>query len=312
MDIGIIGLGKMGGGLARRLHRAGHTPIGFDLDEAERNELASDGISTADSVDELADKLEAPKVFWLMVPAGIVVDKVLDGVKPHLSEGCIVVDGGNSFYQDSMRRAAELKELGVAYVDCGVSGGVWGLEEGFCLMVGGEDDAVETLTPIFEALAPTADKGWAHFGPSGAGHFVKMIHNGIEYGLMQAYAEGFALLTAKAEFNLDTVRVSEVWQHGSVIRSWLLNLVGRALTEDGPGLDDIAPFVTDSGMGRWTVKEAIDLNISAPVLTHSLIERIQSRDDRGFHNRLLAALRNQFGGHAVKTAGADAESETGS
>ncbi len=312
MDIGIIGLGKMGGGIARRLARAGHTPVGFDLDPKERDDLAADGIGTAPSIADLAEQLEAPHVFWLMVPAGKIVDQVLADLGPHLHEGCLVVDGGNSFYQDSMRRAEELKErAGAHYIDCGVSGGVWGLEGGYCLMVGGGEEPVEYLRPIFEALAPAADKGWAHMGPSGSGHFVKMVHNGIEYGLMQAYAEGFALMTAKEEFALDTVQIANVWQHGSVIRSWLLELVERALQEDGPGLRDIAPFVADSGMGRWTVKEALDLNVPAPVLTTSLIERIQSRDDVAFYSRLLAALRNQFGGHALKAAVAGADPETG-
>ncbi len=312
MQIGIIGLGKMGGGIARRLHRAGHTPVGFDLDQKERDELAADGIGTAASIEGLADTLEAPPIYWLMVPAGKVVDKVLADLKPHLHEGCIVVDGGNSFYKDSMRRAEEMKEdVGAHYIDCGVSGGVWGLEGGYCLMVGGDDEPVEYLRPVFETLAPAPDKGWGHMGPSGSGHFVKMVHNGIEYGLMQAYAEGFALMTAKEEFGLDTVEISQVWQHGSVIRSWLLELVERALEEDGPGLDEIAPYVADSGMGRWTVKEALDLNVPAPVLTTSLIERIQSRDDRAFYSRLLAALRNQFGGHALMAAVSGADPETG-
>ncbi len=312
MNIGIIGLGKMGGGIARRLHRAGHTPIGFDLDQKERDELVADGIGTASSIADLADQLEAPHIFWLMVPAGEIVDKVLASLEPHLHEGCIVVDGGNSFYQDSMRRAKELKEdVGAHYIDCGVSGGVWGLEGGYCMMVGGDEQPVEHLRPVFEALAPAADQGWARMGPSGSGHFVKMVHNGIEYGLMQAYAEGFALMTAKEEFALDTVEISNVWQHGSVIRSWLLELVERALQEDGPALDAIAPYVADSGMGRWTVKEGLDLNVPLPVLTHSLLERIQSRDDRAFYSRLLAALRNQFGGHALKAAVSGANPETG-
>ncbi|MEM1041860.1 MAG: phosphogluconate dehydrogenase (NAD(+)-dependent, decarboxylating) [Bacteroidota bacterium] len=312
MNIGIIGLGKMGSGLVRRLHRGGHTPIGFDLDTEELAKLAYDDIGTAESLDELAGQLEAPRVFWLMVPAGEAVDSVLADLEPHLEAGSIVVDGGNSYYQDSMRRAKEMKEdVGALYVDCGVSGGVWGLEGGYCLMVGGEDEPVGHLRPVFETLAPAKDKGWGHMGPSGSGHFVKMIHNGIEYGLMQAYAEGFALMTAKEEFDLDTVEISNVWQYGSVIRSWLLELVENALQEDGPGLSDIAPYVADSGMGRWTVKEAMDLNIPAPVLTHSLIERIQSRDDRAFYSRLLAALRNQFGGHALKAAVSGADSETG-
>ncbi len=305
MQIGIIGLGKMGGGIVRRLHRAGHQPIGYDRNENEVAELEADGIGAAHSLEELAGKLDAPRAFWLMVPAGKIVDQVIESLMPHLGEGSIVVDGGNSFYQDSMRRAEALKAHGVHYIDCGVSGGVWGLEGGYCMMVGGADEPVERLTPVFEALAPAADKGWAHMGPSGSGHFVKMVHNGIEYGLMQAYAEGFAIMSAKEEFGLDLKEISNVWQYGSVIRSWLLELVERALDDDGPALAEIAPFVQDSGMGRWTAKEAIDLNIPAPVLTTSLIQRIQSRDDIAFYNRLLAALRNQFGGHALKALAAE-------
>jgi 6-phosphogluconate dehydrogenase len=280
MEIGIIGLGKMGGGIIRRLHRAGHDPIGYARTEADVAEIEAEGIRGARSVAELADQQADPCIFWLMVPSGEVVDKVIGSLRPHLSEECIVVDAG-------------------------VSGGVWGLEGGYCMMVGGPDEAVERLTPIFEALAPGEDKGWGHMGPSGSGHFVKMVHNGIEYGLMQAYAEGFAIMNAKEEFDLDIEHISNVWQYGSVIRSWLLELVERALKEDGATLADIAPYVQDSGMGRWTAKEAIDLNIPAPVLTTSLIERIQSRDDVAFYNRLLAALRNQFGGHAMQAAEAD-------
>ena len=305
MQLGIIGLGKMGGGIARRLHDAGHDPIGYDLSEEELAALESADIRAARSLDVLAAGLESPRVFWLMVPAGPVVDSVLENLAPHLEAGTVVVDGGNSFYKDSMRRAEALAERGVHYVDCGVSGGVWGQKWGYCLMVGGADEAIEALRPVFEALAPAPDEGWAHVGPSGAGHFVKMVHNGIEYGLMQAYAEGFALLNAKTEFKLDVVSISQLWQHGSVIRSWLLQLVKRAFEAEGPHLTDIAPIVQDSGMGRWTVKEAMDLNVPAPVLTSSLIERIQSRDDVAFYSRLLAALRNQFGGHAMTAVAVD-------
>ena len=310
MEIGIIGLGKMGGGIIRRLHRADHDPIGYARSEEDVAQIEAEGIRGARSVEELAGKQEGPCVFWLMVPSGPVVDSVIDSLRPHLSEGCIVVDGGNSFYKDSMRRAEELKEHGVHYVDAGVSGGVWGLEGGYCMMVGGPDEAVEYLTPIFEALAPGTDKGWGHMGPSGAGHFVKMVHNGIEYGLMQAYAEGFAVMGAKEEFDLDLEHISNVWQYGSVIRSWLLELTERALKTEGLKLDAIAPHVSDSGMGRWTAKEALDLNVPAPVLTLSLLQRIESRDDIGFHHRLLAALRNQFGGHAMEAAQADEDEES--
>ena len=307
MQLGIVGLGRMGGGIARRLHAAGHTPIGFDLDPDEVAGLEAAGIGAANSLDALVGRLEAPRVVWLMVPAGDVVDRVLDDLRPHLGEGDVVADGGNSFYKDSMRRAEELAERGVHYLDVGVSGGVWGRKEGYCLMVGGSDEAALKLRPVFEALAPAEDAGWAYLGPSGAGHFVKMVHNGIEYGLMQAYAEGFALLSSKQEFGLDTVEIAGLWQHGSVVRSWLLELVRRALADGGPALDSVAPYVEDSGMGRWTAKEAIDQNVPAPVLTLSLLQRIQSRNDTAFYNRLLAALRNQFGGHAMKAATSEEE-----
>ena len=310
MQLGIIGLGKMGGGIARRLHRNGFDPIGFDLNGAEVDELRADGIKGANSLDELVEQFESsPHIFWLMVPAGDIVDKAIESLEPYLHEGCIVVDGGNSLYKDSMRRAEELAEDGVHYLDVGVSGGVWGLEGGYCMMVGGPDVAVDKLRPVFETLAPAPDKGWAHMGPSGSGHFVKMVHNGIEYGLMQAYAEGFAIMQSKEEFGLDTVEISNVWQHGSVIRSWLLELVENALQEDGPSLDSVAPYVNDSGMGRWTAKEAIDQNVSAPILTMSLLQRIESRDDKAYYNRLLSALRNQFGGHAMKAAASEEEAE---
>lgn len=307
MQLGLIGLGRMGGGLARRLLDGGHVVVGYDLDEAEVRDLEGAGGTGVHSIDALAQALETPRAVWLMVPSGPVVDRVLDDLAPHLAAGDVVIDGGNSFYKDSMRRAEALAQRGVHYLDVGVSGGVWGQREGFCLMVGGEREAAERLRPIFETLAPEADRGWGYLGPSGAGHFTKMIHNGIEYGLMQAYAEGFALLASKTEFGLDLQQITDVWQHGSVIRSWLLSLVGRALEEQGATLEEVAPFVQDSGMGRWTVKEALDQNVPAPVLTLALLNRIQSRDDTAFYNRLLAALRNQFGGHAMKAASASDE-----
>ena len=305
MQIGIIGLGKMGGGIIRRLHRAGLDPIGYARSEKDVAALEADGIRAAHTLDELASKQGSPCVFWLMVPSGPVVDSVIESLEPHLSAGCIVVDGGNSNYKDSMRRGKELEARGIHFVDAGVSGGVWGLEGGYCMMVGGSDEAVDVLRPVFEALAPAPDKGWGHMGPCGSGHFVKMVHNGIEYGLMQAYAEGFALMEAKKEFDLDTEEIARVWQYGSVIRSWLLELVELAIQAEGPQLTEIAPYVSDSGMGRWTVKEGLDLNVPIPVLTTSLIQRIQSRDDIGYYNRLLAALRNQFGGHAMQAAESD-------
>ncbi len=310
MQLGIIGLGKMGGGIARRLHEHGFDPVGFDLNEDEVAELEADGVKGANSLDALVDQLESPPhIFWLMVPAGEIVDKAIQSLKPHLHEGCIVVDGGNSFYKDSVRRAEELAEDGVLYLDVGVSGGVWGQKGGYCMMVGGPKAAADKLTPIFEALAPAPDKGWAHMGPSGSGHFVKMVHNGIEYGLMQAYAEGFAIMQSKEEFGLDTEEISRVWQYGSVIRSWLLELIENALHDGGPALDSIAPYVNDSGMGRWTAKEAIDQNVPAPILTMSLLQRIESRDSTAYYNRMLAALRNQFGGHAMQAATSEEEAQ---
>jgi 6-phosphogluconate dehydrogenase len=292
----------MGGGIARRLIKAGHEVVGFNREEEEIDALEKDGGTGARSLEELVGKLETPRAVWLMVPSGPVVDAVIQDLLPLLAPGDTVLDGGNSFYKDSMRRHEELRQRGMHYVDVGTSGGVWGLEEGYCLMVGGDDEPVGRLSPVFEALAPAADLGWAHLGPAGAGHYTKMVHNGIEYGLMQAYAEGFALLDSKKVFDLDLQKISETWQHGSVIRSWLLGLVGRAIDAHGPDLNEIAPSVADSGMGRWTVQEAIDLNIPAPVLTLALVQRIQSRDDTAYYNRLLAALRNQFGGHAMVAA----------
>ncbi|MEP0548190.1 MAG: phosphogluconate dehydrogenase (NAD(+)-dependent, decarboxylating) [Rhodothermales bacterium] len=308
MQIGIIGLGKMGGGIIRRLHRAGLDPIGYARSEKDVNALEADGIRAAHSFDELAKKQGSPCVFWLMVPSGPVVDSVIESLEPQLGPGCIIVDGGNSNYKDSMRRGKELEARGIHFVDAGVSGGVWGLEGGYCMMVGGSDEAVDVLRPVFEALAPAPDKGWGHMGPCGSGHFVKMVHNGIEYGLMQAYAEGFAIMEAKKEFGLDLEQISNVWQYGSVIRSWLLELVELALQAEGHQLEAIAPHVTDSGMGRWTANEAIELSVPAPVLTHSLMARFESRDTIGFHHRMLAALRNQFGGHAMQAAEADEKS----
>jgi 6-phosphogluconate dehydrogenase len=299
MQLGLIGLGRMGGGIARRLLAAGHEPVGFDRDPEEVDALRRTGGGGAHSLEELVRKLEPPRAIWLMVPAGPIVDAVLDDLCPLLDPGDTVIDGGNSFYGNTMSRAEKLADDGLHLIDVGTSGGVWGEKWGFCLMIGGDEDVAERLRPVFETLAPEPDKGWAYLGPSGAGHFTKMIHNGIEYGLMQAYAEGFALLGAKKEFDLDLQGIADLWQHGSVIRSWLLELVERALSEHGGPLDEVAPHVADSGMGRWTVQEAIDQNVPAPVLTLALIGRLQSRDSTAYYNRLLAALRNQFGGHAM-------------
>ncbi len=298
MEIAMIGLGRMGANMAERLHRGGHRVIGVDPGEAARTSAAARGFEVSATAAEALAKLSVPRVVWLMVPAGEVVDQTLALLSPHLSEGDVVIDGGNSYYKDSMRRATQLLEEDVTYLDCGTSGGVWGLQEGYSLMIGGDAAAVERVGAIFRTLAPAEDRGWVHAGPSGAGHFCKMVHNGIEYGMMQAYAEGFALMQRKTEFNLDLGQVAAAWQHGSVVRSWLLDLSADALSRN-PQLDGIAPFVPDSGEGRWTVAEAIDLDVSAPVITLSLLERLRSREKNSFSDRMLSALRNQFGGHAM-------------
>jgi len=302
VELGMIGLGKMGANMAERLVNAGHRVIGFDLDDAAVAALVETGAEGASSIADLAGSLPAPRAIWMMVPAGAVVDKVIESLLPHLSEGDVVIDGGNSNYKDTMRRASELGERGIRFVDVGTSGGVWGLAEGYSMMIGGDADAVERLRPMLEALAPAADLGWGHTGLSGSGHFVKMIHNGIEYGLMESYAEGFALLRAKEDFGLDMAQIAEIWRHGSVVRSWLLDLTADALAEN-PSMEGIAPYVPDSGEGRWTVFEAIDLDVEAPVIAISLMRRIDSRDPFDYSDRLLSAMRNQFGGHAVKGTG---------
>ena len=301
MELGMIGLGRMGANMAQRLQRAGIAVTGFDPGEQARAQVAEHGIATVDALQALVQALPAPRALWLMVPSK-VVDATLDSLLPLLSAGDVVIDGGNSWYKQSQQRAARCAEVGVAFVDCGTSGGVWGLQEGYCLMIGGDADVVARLSPLFKALAPAADRGWAHVGPVGAGHFSKMVHNGIEYGMMQAYAEGFALMEKKAEFGLDVGKVAEVWRHGSVVRSWLLDLSADALRKN-PELDGIAPYVEDSGEGRWTVAEAIELDVPAPVITLSLLERLRSRQANSFSDRMLAAMRNEFGGHAIKPAG---------
>ncbi len=299
MELGMIGLGRMGANMAERLVRGGHRAVGFDPGTEARTLAASKGIEPVTSLEALVAVLPTPRCLWIMVPAGQPVDDTLDHLLPLLAPGDTVVEGGNSFYKDTMRRGQMLVGHGIHYVDCGTSGGVWGLAEGYSLMIGGEVAAVEALTPLFATLAPATDRGWARVGPSGAGHFTKMVHNGIEYGMMQAYAEGFAILQHKTDFNLDLHQVAEVWREGSVVRSWLLDLTADALGKN-PTLAGIAPYVEDSGEGRWTVAEAIDLNVAAPVITLSLLERLRSRDDDSFVDKLLAAMRNQFGGHKIK------------
>ena len=300
MKLAMIGLGKMGGNMSRRLLRDGHQVIGYNRSPEVTESMAQDaGLEPAFSLEEAVEKLPDRKVFWIMVPAGKPTESIVDKLTPLLGKGDILIDGGNSNYKETLRRGESLAEKGIYYIDVGTSGGVWGLKEGYSMMVGGEKEPVEHITPALETLAPGKDKGWGHVGPPGSGHFVKMIHNGIEYGMMQAYAEGFEILKAKEEFELDLHQVSEIWRFGSVIRSWLLDLTARAL-EENPTMEGIDDWVNDSGEGRWTVFEAIDLDIPAPVITLALQSRLTSRMEESFAHKLLAAMRNQFGGHAVK------------
>ena len=303
MELGMVGLGRMGANMAQRLVRGGHDVTGFDPDERARKSAEANGSSSAASLADLVKALRAPRTVWLMVPAGKITDDTVTALLLLLSTGDTVIDGGNSFYKDTLRRAQASAAKGVRYVDCGTSGGVWGLNEGYSMMIGGDAEAVETLRPIFETLAPAPDKGWGRVGLVGSGHFTKMIHNGIEYGLMQAYAEGFSILRHKQAFDLDLHQIGEIWRYGSVVRSWLLDLTTDALGEN-PTMDGIAPYVADSGEGRWTVNEAIDLDVPAPVITLSLLERLRSRETDSFADKLLSAMRNEFGGHAIKKEGA--------
>lgn len=299
MELAMIGLGKMGLNMATRLARGGHRVIGFARSAETVKEAVKLGAEGANSLEDAASKLSAPRIVWLMIPAGKPTTDTVEKLGNILSTGDIVIDGGNSNYKDTIRHAGMLEAKGIDFVDCGTSGGIWGLKEGYSLMIGGQAPVVEKLSPIFETLAPAADKGWGYVGPHGAGHYVKMIHNGIEYGMMQAFAEGFSILKAKEEFGIDLTQVSKIWQHGSVVRSWLLDLAALALEED-PKLSEIKPWVADSGEGRWTVFESIDLDVPAPIITLALQMRFASRDEENFTARMLAALRNQFGGHAVK------------
>ena len=301
MQLGLIGLGKMGGNMAQRLKQGGHEVVGFDFNAEAVKRLTEAGNVGVNSLESLVQNLKGRKAIWMMVPQGQPVDDTIAKLEPHLSAGDILIDGGNSMYKDSMRRAKEVAAKGFEFVDVGTSGGVWGLKEGYSMMIGGDDEPVNYLRPIFEALAPAKDKGWGHVGPGGAGHFVKMVHNGIEYGLMQAYAEGFTVLDKKAEFKLNLPQIAQIWRYGSVIRSWLLDLTEEALAGN-PTLDGLQAYVVDSGEGRWTVFEAFDLNVSAPVITESVIRRIRSREENNFTDRMLAIMRNAFGGHAVKKA----------
>jgi 6-phosphogluconate dehydrogenase len=302
MKLGMIGLGKMGLNMTTRLIKGGHEIVAYDLDPDAVKEAEGTGATGAASPVDLVGKLNSPRAVWVMVPAGKPTEETIDTLAGLLSAGDIVIDGGNSYYKDTLRRAETLDAQGIHFMDVGTSGGVWGVTEGYGMMVGGDDEIVAHVRPILETLAPAADKGWGHVGRTGAGHFVKMVHNGIEYGMMRAYAEGFEILKAKQTFDLDLHQVAEIWRYGTVIRSWLLDLAARALDGD-PELADIAPWVADSGEGRWTVFEAVDLNVPAPVISQALMMRLASRDAGDFSARMVAALRHQFGGHAVKKVG---------
>jgi 6-phosphogluconate dehydrogenase len=292
MKLGMIGLGRMGGNMVQRLERGGHEVVTY----------TRSGAGTAATIEELVGELEAPRVAWMMVPAGEATEATLTTLLDVLEPGDIVVDGGNSNFRDTKRRYAEAREKGIRYVDAGVSGGIWGLQVGYCLMAGGDDDAIAVVEPAFRSLAP--EDGYAHCGPSGAGHFVKMVHNGIEYGLMQAYAEGFEIMHA-SEYDLDLPEIAGIWRYGSVVRSWLLELLHSALEQHGSELSDIAGYVQDSGEGRWTIEEAINEDVPVPVIAASLFARFASRQDESFAAKVSAALREQFGGHAIKTAGGE-------
>jgi 6-phosphogluconate dehydrogenase len=287
MELGMIGLGRMGSGMTERLTEGGHDVKTYDPKVP----------STADSLEELAQQLEKPRAVWMMIPAGKITEDTFEQLLGILDKGDTIVDGGNSNFHDSKRRYAQAQQKDINFIDVGVSGGIWGLEVGYCLMAGGDDEPVGRIEPILETLAP--EDGYAHVGPSGAGHFVKMIHNGIEYGLMQSYAEGFEIMD-HSEYQLDMHQISGIWRYGSVVRSWLLELLHSAFEQHGSHLDDIAPFVEDSGEGRWTITEAINENVPAPVISASLFARFASRDENKFSPKVVAALRNEFGGHAIR------------
>jgi 6-phosphogluconate dehydrogenase len=300
MQIGMVGLGRMGGNMVKRLLDAGHTVGAYDLDDAHVRAVAADGATAAASLEALVQQLTAPRTVWVMVPHGDPTRETIDALLGLLKRDDILIDGGNSRYLDSIDAAQRSAERGVQFIDAGVSGGVWGLAEGYCIMVGGSKPAVDRLAPVWKALAPPG--GFAHVGPSGAGHFVKMIHNAIEYGMLQAVGEGFACLE-RSEFSLDLKQVADLWQHGSVIRSWLIELLSRAFEEDGSHLRDIAGYIDDSGTGRWTIEYAVDKGLPLPAITDAVYARFASRAENPFAARIIAALRNQFGGHAVKATG---------
>jgi len=301
LELGMIGLGRMGGNMTQRLLRGGHRVVAYDPDEGARRAAQNAGADGAASIAEVAAMLAAPRAVWVMVPAGDVTDATINELADALSAGDAIIDGGNSNYKQTIRRAAAVKARGIEMLDSGTSGGVWGLTEGYSLMVGGDAAAFARLEPIFQTLAPSADSGYGRVGPSGAGHFVKMVHNGIEYGMMQAFAEGFELMEAKRDLELDLAQIAEIWRYGSVVRSWLLDLTAAALEESGD-LAGIQAYVEDSGEGRWTVEESIELAVPIPVIAASLQARFRSRQSEPFGAKLLAAMRNQFGGHSVRRA----------
>lgn len=299
MQLGMIGLGKMGGNMVTRLLRGGHDIAVYDRNPDAIAGVVAAGARGTDSPHALVAALNAPRAIWVMVPAGDPTEQIITLLADAMEPGDVIIDGGNSNYRDSMRRATQLRERSLHYIDVGTSGGIWGLAEGYSMMIGGNEDVVAALAPIFATLAPAPEKGWGRVGPNGAGHFAKMVHNGIEYGLMQAYAEGFELMEHKKELALDLHQIATIWQHGSVVRSWLLDLIVPVLAEN-PNLEGIAAYVADSGEGRWTVAEAIDLAVSMPVISLALQRRFRSRDPEPYSDKLLAALRNQFGGHSIK------------
>jgi 6-phosphogluconate dehydrogenase len=299
MRLGMIGLGKMGGNMTERLMRDGHQVVVFDRSPDTVARYVALGSEAARDAAAMVSQLAAPRVVWIMVPAGQPVDDTISALLPGMSKGDVIIDGGNSNFHDTMRRGAEIREKGIELVDSGTSGGIWGLENGYCLMIGGSSQAFRLCEPIFRTLAPP--EGYAHMGPTGAGHYVKMIHNGVEYGVLQAYAEGYEILHASKDFQLDLHRIASVWNHGSVVRSWINELAEIAFSRDRD-LTDLKGFVADSGEGRWTVQEAVDLDVPAPVITLSLLMRLRSRQEDSFGAKVIAALRNEFGGHAVKKA----------
>ncbi len=301
MQIGMAGLGRMGGAMARRLLRNGHEVVAYNRSPKPVADIVAEGASGADSLEALVEALKPPRAVWTMVPSGDATEAMVNALLDLLSPGDTLIEGANSNFRDSQRRAKAAADRRLLFLDAGTSGGIWGLEGGYCMMVGGDREAYDRLLPALKSLAPGEDRGYAYMGPAGAGHFVKMVHNGIEYGMMQAFAEGFEMLEAKKEFGLNMAEIAELWRHGSVVRSWLLDLAAAALQED-PGLDNLVSYVDDSGEGRWTVQESVELAVPTPVITAALQQRFRSRQENPLGGRVLAALRNQFGGHAIHTA----------